>query len=191
MTVREISELLSAWHDFYVMIGSAAAALTGLMFVVITLIRDDKRGASEDGVSTFSTPTVVHFCYSLFTSALMLVPFRSLVPIAIVSGFAGMAGLFYVLRIAIRSSKLESYRPDAEDWAFHVFLPFVAYALLVTGAIAMHAAPPLSLYAPAIAVTLLIFIGIHNAWDVVTFLATGKAEALPDPAANAGASEKK
>ena len=28
--------------------------------------------------------------------------------------------------------------------------------------------------------TLLIFIGIHNAWDVVTFLATGKAERLPD-----------
>jgi hypothetical protein len=29
---------------------------------------------------------------------------------------------------------------------------------------------------------LLIFIGIHNAWDVVTFLASGKMEALPDVA---------
>ena len=29
---------LAPWQNFYVIIGSAAAALTGLMFVVITLI---------------------------------------------------------------------------------------------------------------------------------------------------------
>jgi hypothetical protein len=183
--MREVGELLSGWSNFYVMIGSSAAALTGLMFVVITLVSDSKRSATRDGVSTFSTPTVVHFCCALFTSALMSAPFRSLVPIAIGLGLAGAGGLFHVARIALRTAKLETYRPDAEDWTWHVVLPFVAYATLVTGAVSLHAAPSLSLYAPAAAVTLLIFVGIHNAWDVVTYLATSTTEE-PDRLGNGG-----
>jgi hypothetical protein len=182
--------MLSTWNSFYVMMGSSAAALTGLMFVVITLVRDNDRTPSEDGVSTFSTPTVFHFSGALFTSALMSVPFRSLVPLAIIVGLAGAGGLLYVARIALRTSRLTSYQPDAEDWIFNVLLPFVAYATLVAGAIAMHWAAERALYAPAAAVALLIFVGIHNAWDVVTFLATGKVDALPDRPADDVPAEK-
>lgn len=174
--MREVAELFSAWNSFYIMIGSAAAALTGLMFVVITLISDNKRGATEDGVSTFSTPTVVHFSCALFVSALMSAPFRSLLPIAIILGAAGAAGMFHIVRIAVRTSKLETYHPDSEDWTWNVLLPFLAYAAIAIGGIALHVDPVRALYAPAAAVTLLIFIGIHNAWDVVTYLATGKAD---------------
>lgn len=183
--------MLSAWNSFYVMIGSSAAALTGLMFVVITLVRDNKQRTSEDGISTFSTPTVVHFCCALFSSALMTAPFRSLVPIAIISGLVGAGGILYAAHIARRTTRLQTYRPDVEDWAWNVLLPFVAYATLVVGAIAMHTAAARALFAPAAAVALLIFVGIHNAWDVVTFLATGKADALPDPPANDDAPEKR
>jgi hypothetical protein len=179
--MRETAEMLSAWNSFYIMIGSSAAALTGLMFVVISLVREHQRGATPDGVSTFSTPTVVHFSCALFTAALMSVPFRSLVPIAILLGLGGAYGLFYVMCIAIRTSNLATYKPDAEDWTWHVLLPTIAYAALAGGALAMHAFPSAALYAPAAAVTLLIFIGIHNAWDVVTFLATGKVDELPGP----------
>lgn len=182
--------MLSAWNSFYVMIGSSAAALTGLMFVVITLVRDNSRSASQDGLSTFSTPTVVHFCCALFTSALMTAPFRSLVPIAVILGLVGAGGLSYVALIARRTSRLQTYRPDAEDWAWNVLLPFAAYGTLGIGAITLHAAGAKALYAPAAAALLLIFVGIHNAWDVVTFLATGRAEALPDRPANPDAAEK-
>ena len=182
--------MLSAWNSFYVMMGSSAAALTGLVFIVVTLIRDQRGRGSEAGMATFTTPTVVHFGCALFTSALMSVPFGSLVPIAIVLGIAGAVGLLYVVRISIRTSRLESYQPDMEDWTWHVGLPLIAYATLVVGAIAMRGAAAQALYAPAVSVVLLIFIGIHNAWDVVTFLATGKAEALPDHPANGGAAEK-
>jgi hypothetical protein len=188
--VRHAGELLSAWNSFYVMIGSAAAALTGLMFVVITLIRDDKRRVAEDGVSTFSTPTVVHFSCALFTSAVMSVPFRSLVPISIILGLTGAGGVFHVVRVALRTSRLRTYRPDSEDWAWNVFLPFLAYATIVAGAIAMHVDAALALYAPAAAVLLLIFVGIHNAWDVVTYLATGKGDTLPDHSAKNDAAGK-
>ena len=181
--MREVAGMLNAWNSFYVMTGSSAAALTGLMFVVVTLVRDSGRGASEDGLSTFSTPTVFHFCSALFLSAVMSAPFPSLSPVAVVLGLAGAAGLVYVVQIARQTKKLKTYRPDVEDWSWNVALPFVAYAILIGGAIAMRTAPAHVLYAPAAGVILLIFIGIHNAWDVVTFLATGKADRLPDPPA--------
>jgi hypothetical protein len=169
--VRDFAEMLSAWNSFYVMIGSAAAALTGLMFVVITLVSGANRSPSEAGVATFSTPTVVHFCCVLFTSACMSVPFRSLVPVAILLGLAGTGGIVYVLRIARQTAELESYRPDAEDWCWHVLLPLIAYAALLTSALMLRAGAAPALYAPAVAVILLIFVGIHNAWDVVTYIA--------------------
>ena len=189
MSVREIADLLSAWNPFYTMLGSSAAALTGLMFVVITLVSEDRRSVSEDGISTFSTPTVFHFCCALFTSALMSVPFRSFVPIAIILALVGIGGLAYVVVVARRTSTLNTYQADREDWCWNVLFPLLAYITLVTGAIALHGAPAQALYAPAAAALLLIFVGIHNAWDVVTFLATGKAAALPDPAADAGERE--
>jgi len=169
--MRDVAETLAAWNSFYVMLGSAAAALTGLMFVVITLVTDRKRGTSEAGISTFSTPTVVHFSCALFTSALMTVPFRSFVPIAIVLGCAGAGALAYQTRVAYLTSRLEAYRPDTEDIVWHVGLPIIAYAALVCGAVALPTAPSAALFAPAASAMLLIFIGIHNAWDVVTFLA--------------------
>jgi len=172
--------MLSSWNSFYVLTGSSAGALTGLVFIVITLIRDRDSAKSDAGIPTFTTPTVVHFSCALLVSAIMSAPFGSLVPIAIILGLAGAAGVFYIVLIARRHATLQTYRPDAEDWAWNVVLPFVAYATLLGGAIAMAASASGALWAPAAAVALLICIGIHNAWDVVTFLATGKVDALPD-----------
>jgi hypothetical protein len=183
--MHDVAALLTTWNSFYVMTGSAAAALTGLMFVVITLISDSRRPTSAAGVSTFSTPTVIHFSCALFVAALMAAPFRSFAPIAIMLGLIGAGGMIHVARVARQTSKLDTYQPDSEDWTWNAFLPFLAYATIAAGALALRASPSYALYAPAAAVMLLLFVGIHNAWDVVTFLATGKADALPDGPANA------
>jgi hypothetical protein len=176
--------MLSSWNSFYVMMGSSAAALTGLVFIVITLVTERDHARNDTGVATFTTPTVVHFSCALLASAIMSAPFPSLVPIAIILGLASVAGMFYIVLIARRQATLQTYRADAEDWTWNVVLPFVAYATLFGGAIAMTAAAPGALYAPAAAVALLICVGIHNAWDVVTFIATGKIDALPDTPAD-------
>lgn len=182
--------MLSSWNSFYVMMGSSAAALTGLVFIVVTLINDQRRDLSEAGFSTFTTPTVMHFCGALFACAVMAAPFRSTLPIETLLVLTGAICLFYVGRVALRASRLETYQPDLEDWTWHVVLPTIGYAALIGSGIALRGADAPALYVTAAAVTLLIFIGIHNAWDVVTFIATGKADALPEPAAKDGAAEK-
>lgn len=54
------STTLSVWQSFYVIVGSSAAALIGIQFVVITLIANMRRPATADSISAFGTPTVVH-----------------------------------------------------------------------------------------------------------------------------------
>src|SRR5438067_2522181 len=61
------------WETFYVIIGSSAAALTGLQFVVIALSAEQKV-LNSTGPEAFATPTIVHFCSVLIIAAIVYVP---------------------------------------------------------------------------------------------------------------------
>ena len=172
MPVIPAAHVLAPWSNFYVMIGSSAAALTGLMFVVISLVTGSERARaqSSDGVSTYSTPTVVHFGTALFAAAVLSAPWPTLVVPATLLGLVGLFGVSYVIAKMIKATQLRAYQPDLEDWAWFTIFPILAYAGFIAGALLLPFQPVHAMFAPAGASTLLIFIGIHNAWDVVTFL---------------------
>ena len=70
-----------------------------------------------------------------------------------------------------RARRQTGYKPVFEDWLLHTILPVVAYGSIVAGAVA-HARRDTggALFAIAAATLLLVFIGIHNAWDTVTWI---------------------
>src|SRR5256886_6510737 len=80
----------SAWENFYVIIGSSAAALTGLQFVVVVLGAEARSIGPE--VGAFGTPTVVHFCAVLLMSAILSVPWRAVSNARLALGAGGAAG---------------------------------------------------------------------------------------------------
>jgi hypothetical protein len=175
------SSFLTPWSNFYIMTGSAAASLTGLMFVVITLVMGVERlRKTPDGISAFSTPTVVHFCAALLVSAMLNAPWPALAYPATLLGLGGLFGVVYVLRVISHARRLSTYSPDLEDWAWYSVLPFVAYCTIVAGAILLSAIPVQALFVLAGSTALLIFIGIRNAWDIVTFIAIGGADEPPN-----------
>jgi len=154
------SPLLAEWSSFYVMTGSSAAALTGLMFVVTTLLtRTERPEDTYAGITAFSTPTVMHFAAAFMVSAVLSI---------------GLAGVAYVLRVMHRTRRLTIYTADVEDWAWYTMLPFVAYGAISASATDLGADPVRALFILAAGVVLLIFIGIRNAWDVVTYLAVSR-----------------
>jgi hypothetical protein len=165
------SSPITAWANFYVITGSSAAALTGLMFVVITLVAGDRSRSTHEGISTFSTPTVLHFCAAVLISAILSAPWPSLVHAAVLLGVTGLFGVLYVCRVIRRTSRLTIYRPEIEDWVWYAIVPLVAYVTIVVAALLLPWAPTVALFAVGGANISLIFIGIHNAWDVVTYLA--------------------
>lgn len=162
---------LPAWESFYVIIGSASAGLTGLMFVVMTLIPASRRQAGMVALNAFATPNVVHFCAALLVSAVLSAPWHTLSYVALLLGLMGLAGIVYV-GIVIRRTRIQTdYRPVLEDWLWHVIVPLAAYLTLVVAALILPRASTRALYSIGTASVVLLFTGIHNAWDTVTYMA--------------------
>jgi hypothetical protein len=168
---------LAGWESYYVIVGSSAAALTGLQFVVMALVADVWERASADQIDAFGTPSIVHFCAALLTSAVLSAPWRNLGSAAVVLGIVGLSGLVYAAIVIRRARKQVGYQPVFEDWLWHAALPVVAYGALTGGAIGVTRFEHEALFFIATATLLLVFIGIHNAWDTVTYLATSRLPA--------------
>lgn len=163
-------------------VGSSAAALTGLQFVVIALVNDMRQPASEQAISAFSTPTVVHFAMALLTSATVMAPWPALWQAGLTAGACGTGGFVYQLVVLRRARRQTQYKPVIEDWIWHVTLPMVAYAVLTVSAILMARHETWAPFGVAVAVLLLVFIGIHNAWDTVTYVALMRTTPAPPSA---------
>src|SRR5262249_12642273 len=73
-------------------------------------------------------------------------------------------------RVLQRARQQTVYQPVLEDWIWHNILPFAAYATLTIAGIALAAGSSAALFEIAGAELLLLFIGIHNAWDTVTYV---------------------
>lgn len=167
---------LSGWETYYVIVGSSAAALTGLMFVVIALINDSDMPRSSRTVAAFGTPTLVHFCAALVVAAILTTPWRTLASVAGAVGVVGAAGLIYTLTVLRRARRQTDYKPVLEDWLFHTVFPITAYAAILGAAVVLPRDPEHSLFTVGAAVLGLVLIGIHNAWDTVTYVAVAEPE---------------
>jgi hypothetical protein len=162
--------VLNGWENFYVIVGSSAGALIGLQFVVMALIaaRPIPEGDAQTG-GAFATPTVVHFGVVLLLSAIASAPWKGITTVAFLWGLVGLCGVVYDVVVARRMCTQSSYQPVFEDWLFHVVLPFAAYTILAISAYAAFSHVRQALFLVGAASLTLLFIGIHNAWDAVTY----------------------
>jgi hypothetical protein len=161
---------LTGWENFYVIVGSSAGALIGLQFVVITLIAEiPVEGDVERAGSAFATPTIVHFGAVLLLAATITAPWRQPASAALLWGLMGLCGIIYEFIVARRVRLQTAYSPQFEDWLFYVLLPLAAYATLAASAGFARSNLAGALFSVAAAALLLLFIGIHNAWDAVTY----------------------
>ena len=164
---------LAGWENFYVIVGSSAAALTGLQFVVMTLIGVDTAKAGKAEVRVFGTPTVVHFCSVLIFASILSVPWREISNAALALGIAGALGVVYTITVIVRARRRMTYKPVLEDWLFHAVFPLIAYATVLLAAILLTAHPG-GLLVVAGASLILLLIGIHNSWDSVIYIAVDR-----------------
>ena len=160
----------AAWANFYVIVGSSAGALIGLQFVVLSLITDKRLPRTDAAAGrAFATPQIVHFVAVLGLSAILSALWDSAGAAVVLWGLVGLSGTVYAIVVRRRMRRQSAYRPEFEDWLFHVLLPFAAYLGLAIAAIAARSRLHESLFGVAGAAVLLLFAGIHNAWDAVTY----------------------
>jgi hypothetical protein len=166
---------LAAWQNFYVIVGSSAAALIGVQFVVIALIANLRHLAKADSIHAFATPTVEHLGATLIVSAVICAPWPSLSGASIAFATCGLGGLGYAT-IAIRRARRQTdYKPVWEDWIWHAVLPWSAYAALAVAALLLGTTPRTALFLTGAAALGLLLIGVHNAWDTITHVVVSGA----------------
>ena len=188
---------LAEWQNFYVIVGTSAGALIGLTFVVITIASDSAVSPAASarirllGLRAFITPTAVHLGAALGLSALLNVPGQTPLSLAACTGLIGAVGVVYGA-VVVRWIRLmgASYQPVRADWVWNVVLPLIAYGCLLAASGLLLARARAGLYCVGAVAMVLLFVGIHNAWDMVAWMTTerhaaaeGKSAAAPEAAA--------
>lgn len=159
-------ELLHAWHDFYVFIGTAAATLIGAMFVVASIGGGFLTRDRSPAIRAFLTPTLVHLATILLGSGLMLVPGLEAPSLLVPVTAGALAGLAYSGLVALR---LLRRRIDLGDRVWYAVVPFAGYGAMLAAAVLIARWSPASLDALAVSLAVLLVAGIRNAWDLILF----------------------
>jgi hypothetical protein len=170
------TSLVAEWDNFYVIMGSSAGGLTGLTFVVIALASDSSRVNSQ-ALRAYVTPIVVHFGVVLGLAAYLSMPHQDVLTLSLGIGVTGAGGLVYVAVISVSMENIsKGYAPVLEDWIWNAVLPGIAYGVLFAAALLIWRRPEPCMYGLAAVSLLLLFIGIHNAWDIAVWNTVHKKE---------------
>jgi hypothetical protein len=164
--------MFHGWDNFYLLIGTAAAALIGLLFVVATLTAGREATTATSGQHIYMTPTVFHLALVLLVSALMLAPEIDARLIGILIGIGAVIGFVYIATIGVQLWRRKTPAPPhwSDHWCYAV-APAAIYLGLAVTALLVWRVPAIAPYSLALTVAALLLIAIRNAWDLVTWLA--------------------
>ena len=162
---------LFEWRDFYVTIGTASGAIVGATFVVATLASELKERTV--GLRGFIMPSAVYLGSVLVGSAILTAPTLTPVTLAILLGIGGTAGAVYAVIVATRIWKMNL---DLADRACYVFVPVLAYSAIAAAAFLESWAVAWTFDTLAVALVVILMVGMRNAWDMATFMITRNRE---------------
>jgi hypothetical protein len=179
--------MFRGWENFFLMVGPSAASLIGLLFVVVTLTAGRDRATALRGTALYLTPTVFHFGTVLAVSVVAMAPGLPAVGTAeLIDAMAGL-GLVYTALIGIRLFVADgTAKPHWSDvWMYGALPPLIYVGLALADSVEFEW-PAYAPYAVATMLMILLFTGIRNAWDLVTWIAPAPT---PVPAAQPGAAQ--
>lgn len=166
----EVLASIKGWENFYVITGSSAAGLTGLTFVVIALASDANM-VRLSGLRTFITPIVIHFSSVLWIASILSIPGHTTLSLAICIAITGIALTCYsAVTIYRMFANTELYVPAMQDWIFNATLPMLGCVALLSAAVLVNRHCVLALYVMGTVTLGMLFIGIHNAWDLAVWI---------------------
>lgn len=168
--MESLHDVLAEWHDFFVLLGTAAGTLVGLLFVAATVSSGVFSLERRAPLRMFLSATVVHFSSVLAVSLIMLLPLASWLLLGVIVLVCGLVGLGYsglALRDCVRDGLITNI--DWEDRTWYGVLPFAAYTSELATGIALACGAIAGCAALAICMGLLLVVGIHNAWDITVW----------------------
>ena len=168
-----VTELLHAWHDFYVLIGTAAATLIGLMFVAASIASSYMTEQHKAGIQAFFSPTVVHFAAVLITCVVLSAPSLTWTVLGGLLLAIGAVGLGYSCTVWVRMGRRGfTATIDLADRFWYALSPVAGHLLIAAAAVMVLLRDERSLELLAVAIVVLLLASIRNAWDITTWAVT-------------------
>jgi hypothetical protein len=162
-------EILKDWHEFYLLTGTAAAALVALLFVAASIgagyLTPERAAASR----VYISPVVFHFSSILLLSLLILVPAQAHLPAGLLIGLNGALGM--VGSAVIFGRVMNDSKADWIDRIAYGAAPLVAYATAILAAVLLARKSDWAGDVLAAAVIVLLLANIRNAWDLTLVMA--------------------
>jgi hypothetical protein len=168
-----LTETLRSWQNFYFMIGGAAAALVGLMFVAMSLGMPYVTDVNREDLHIFVTPSIFYFVSVLLMACVMLVPTYTPMLFTLIVLLGGAVGLFWSLQYVRRLMRAANEHQDfnAMDWLTQILLPLAGYGVIIAAGVGLfiQQEPPafMGLWLASI---LLLIVGLTNTWNLVLWI---------------------
>jgi hypothetical protein len=168
--------MFHGWDGYFTLLGTAAAGLIGLLFVVVTLTSGYDRARAQHGQSIYMTPTMLHFAVVLSISAMTLVPGLTALRVTALLAVAMLVGLINTLwaSFGIRMMAKSDNPPHWTDFWLYGVAPALIYLALGAACAGFALAADWAPHALAVLLLALLLLGIRNAWDLITWMAPGR-----------------
>lgn len=167
---------MNDWGNFYLTIGTAAATLTGLMFIALTFGSKLVTPDSVDVARSILSPIFFHFAHAFVMATMALVPDEGMEALAL------SAIVLSALRIALLPHLMKKMKREQEergeieqsDWILEVYIPFVIYlAMIIAGGIVLHGDHSFwPLTTIGVLTMSLVILGAFTAWDLLVWMAS-------------------
>ena len=169
--------MLEGWHEFYTLLGTAAAALAALLFVAASIGTGYLNAGTDGPTRTFTSPVLFHYTYVLFVSLVVLMPNTTAASLSLIVGIRAAAALGYSIFILRRV--LRSNASDIDDRLGYGVSPSLAYLATLIAAIFLGLHSPIGPPLLAGALIFSLLVNIRNTWDLTVFFAQRRGGGPP------------
>ena len=163
---------LASWHDFYLLVGTGAFTLIGLMFVAVTFGAHLFNEKNMETARAFLDPTVIHFVQVLVIAGLVLTP--GIGP-SVFGGLLAAVGVLSLMVLAgvhegLRTAQSQYNDLELSDWLTGFVIPLVVYLGFVGCGVAFFMGR--EMFGPLAVLNIMVLLtSIYSAWELILWLA--------------------
>ena len=164
-------EWVERWHDFYLMAGTAAATLAGLLFVALSLSLERLVEESHEHLLALSRVTLLSFLIVLFASMFMLVPPSSARQTALMLGAMSVSGLATTFRMVRSAKHHEEAGFSRGQVRRRLMFPTIGYVMMFLTAAGLMLRIPDMLYMMVGAMCMILGNAAGTSWELLVQIA--------------------
>jgi len=163
---------LASWHDFYLLVGTGAFTLIGLMFVAVTFGAHLINQKNMATARAFLDPTVVHFVQVLLIAGIELMPGMGHELFGGLLGTVGVLSLIMLVGVheGLRTAASQYNDLEISDWLSGFIVPLMVYLGFVGCGIAFWMGQMVFSVLAVLTIAILLN-SIYCAWELILWFA--------------------